>query len=265
MKNVTFSEKNDIEKILASCDVTPDNVNCVISSLSKYNFHVLHMDDKVNFDFISKWLKKHYDRYIETEFFDIINSKIAAAHKYNLLESDSLVVYQSELDAISSVNDIKTEKILFTVLCVAKLQKNIFGYKNGKYKFKLTNLFKLARVHIPSVDREMFMHNLYKLGFIDAPYRNNDDSRWVTFMSDDEDKNVVLTINEIDFDELAYVYLNWKNNGQGYSRCQICNRLIKQSKTKPRKYCEECAKNIITKQKRLWAEKNRKNITKQNN
>ena len=39
---------------------------------------------------------------------------------------------------------------------------------------------------------------------------------------------------------------------------------MKQSKTKPKKYCEECAKVVLTEQKRLWAEKNRKNLTRQN-
>jgi hypothetical protein len=40
--------------------------------------------------------------------------------------------------------------------------------------------------------------------------------------------------------------------------------MIKQSKTKPRKYCEECGKEVLTEQKRLWAEKSRKNLTQQN-
>ena len=39
---------------------------------------------------------------------------------------------------------------------------------------------------------------------------------------------------------------------------------MKQSKTKPRKYCEDCAKEVQTEQKRVWAEKNRKNLTRQN-
>lgn len=247
MKNVTFSEKNDIERVISSGEVTQDNVGRVISSFAKYNFSILHMDDDANFNTISKWLKKHYNGYVETEFFDIIRGKIDAAHKYNLLESRDLVVYKSELDTIVNTNDIKIEKVLFAVLCVAKLQKNILGYQNGKYVFSLTNIFKLARVHIRSTEREMFMHQLHKLGFIDAPYRNNDDSRWVTFMSDGTDDEAVLTINAIDFQELAFVYEQWKDGG-GFTRCKRCGRLMKNkkkdltSKAKNiKKYCELCA------------------------
>ena len=82
------------------------------------------------------------------------------------------------------------------------------------------------------------------------------------FINNDDD--VVLNLSEVDCQELAYVYLNWKNHGAGYTRCQRCNRLMKQSKTKPKKYCEDCAKEVQTEQKRLWAEKNRKNLTLQN-
>lgn len=264
MKKVTFSEKKDIEKILTSGDVTQDNVVHVISSIAKYNFSVKNMSDEENYLYIKNWLKIHYLYYVETELYGIIQQKINAAHTYNLLESDDLIVYQRELDVILSSGDIRTEKVLFTLLCVAKLQKNIFGYKDGKYKFALTNIFKLARVHIPSTERNKFMHDLLNKGYINAPFRVADEQRYVTFMSDGENDVEVIKVNEFDFDELAYVYLNWKNEGKGFTRCQKCNKLIKQSKTKPRKYCELCAEEVVTEQKRLWAEKNRKNLTQQN-
>jgi uncharacterized OB-fold protein len=38
------------------------------------------------------------------------------------------------------------------------------------------------------------------------------------------------------------VYEDWKSQGRNFDRCEKCGRLIKKSKTKPRKYCEECAK-----------------------
>lgn len=264
MKNVTFSERRDIEKVLSSGEVTQDNIVYVISSLAKYNFSVKNMTDDENYKYIKDWLKIHYQYYVETELYHTIQQKISAAHTYNLLESDELIIYQSELDTILSSKDIRSEKVLFTLLCVAKLQKNIFGYQNGKYKFALTNIFKLARVHIPSVDRNNFMHNLFNNGYINAPFKVDDEQRYITFMSDGQDDIEVLKVNEFDFNELAFVYENWKNDGAGFTRCQKCNRLIKQSKTKPRKYCEDCAKDILAEQKRSWAEKNRKNLTLQN-
>lgn len=259
MKSVIFNERRDIENIINSGEVTQDTVNKVISSMAKYNLYIKNLSDEENYCDISEWLKINYCLYIETEFDSIIRQKIKSAHKYGLLYSDDIQIYQKELDVILSSKDIRTEKILFVLLCIAKLQRNMFGYKNGKYKFALTNIFKLARVHIPSADRGTFMHNLLEENYISAPFINDDNSRWVNFIC--EEGNPIITVTESDFNELAFVYLNWKNNG-GYTRCEKCNRLIKQSKTKPKKYCEECVKVVLTEQKRLWAEKNRKNLHK---
>lgn len=268
MRNVIFSEKKDIEKILSSGEVTQDNVVRIISSLAKYNFSIKNMNDTENYEYINNWLQIHYRHYVETELYSIIKQKVDAAHTYKLLESDDLIIYQSELDTIVSTDDIKIEKILFVLLCVAKLQKNIFGYQNGKYKFSLTNIFKLARVHIPSKDRNNFMHNLLKKGYINAPFRVADEQRYITFMSNEEHENGVIRVNEGDFDELAYIYLNWKNDGHGYTRCKKCNRLIKQSKTKPKKYCEECAKEVekdnVRERVRRYRERCNENLTPQN-
>lgn len=261
MKNIIFDERRDIEQIMSSGRVTLEMVDRVIMSMAKYNLWVNEMDDEENKSNICQWLEKHYSAYVETEYDPIINNKIKLAHQYNLIVCDDLLIYQSELDIISQLNNVRMEKVLFALLCVAKLQRNMFGYRNGKYQLSLTNIFKLARVHIQSTKRDLFMHELLKQGFISAPYTVDGEERWIHYIC--EDGEPVLKINEADFEELAYVYLNWKNKS-GYTRCQQCNRFIKQSKTKPKKYCEECAKTVVTEQKRLWAEKSRKNLTQQN-
>jgi hypothetical protein len=222
------------------------------------------MSDEDNYLYIKNWLSIHYQYYVETELYNVITQKVAAAHDYDLLESDSLVVYQSELDTILASGDIKVEKILFTVLCIAKLQKNIFGYQNGKYKYALTNIFKLARVHIPSTDRNKFMHTLLDKGYINAPFKVDDEQRYVTFMSDGVNDEEIIIVPDGDFDELAFVYEDWKSKGEKFTRCEMCGRLIKKSKTKPKKYCEECARESHLESKRLSEQRRRDKIRGQN-
>ena len=122
----------------------------------------------------------------------------------------------------------------------------------------------MARVHIPSTDRNKFLHELLNKGYINAPFKVDDEQRYITFMSDGNDDVEVLRVNECDFDELAFVYMNWKSDGVGFTRCEICNRLIKQSKTKPKKYCEECAHSTHLESKRLSEQKRRDKIRGQN-
>jgi hypothetical protein len=55
----------------------------------------------------------------------------------------------------------------------------------------------------------------------------------------DEDSEVVMTLNEDDYKELAYTYLNYKNGG--YKHCKGCGKLFKMHKSEPgRLYCKEC-------------------------
>lgn len=262
MRKMTFSEKRDIESVLASGEVTQDNVVCVISSMTKYNLSICEMSDEQNYMCVSTWLKAHYKNYVETELHSVIQQKIKAAHTYGLLESDDLIIYQSELDKIIASGDIRREKVLFTVLCVAKLQKNVFGYRNSKYKLALTNIFKLARVHIPSVERGNFVHELLSAGYINPPFEVDKEHRYVTFMSDGVDDVEVIRVNEFDFDELAYVYESWKSGGAGFTRCERCNRLMQQGKTKPRKYCRECAAEIEKQNSKERVRQFRANVTK---
>ena len=72
MKNITFSEKRDIERILSAGDVTQDNVVRIVSSLAKYNLSIRHMEDEENYEYIKHWLKMHYQYYVETELYSII-------------------------------------------------------------------------------------------------------------------------------------------------------------------------------------------------
>jgi hypothetical protein len=63
--------------------------------------------------------------------------------------------------------------------------------------------------------------------------KNDDASKRIDYISDDEEDVVVLELDESNYYELAYTYLNWKNNG-GYKKCRKCGRLFR-VKTGPMK------------------------------
>ena len=114
------------------------------------------------------------------------------------------------------------------------------------------------------IDFEYFYATLYDKGILKKNNSPVSTIQIVAFVSHNEEDKIVFELQEVDYLELAYAYLSWKSDGKGYDRCQKCNRLMRQSKTKPRKYCEECAKVVLCEQKRLWAEKNRKNLSSEN-
>lgn len=208
-----------------------------------------------------QWLKEHHNNFDESGYSNVISDAIKGAAKYPFYIIDHIKITQSELEIISSMDNLRAEKMLFVLLCMAKQQSMANGFVNGLVKYSITDLCKSARVSVPADDREYILYEIVKRGLLGYPKKNNTQCLIVNFINTDE---VELELDETDCQELAYIYLNWKNNGDGYARCQMCNRIMKQSKTKPKKYCEECAKNVQREQKRLWAEKSRKNLTQQN-
>ena len=233
-----------------------------IGYITRYLLNVENESDDEIYKNSVEWMQKYHNNFEESCYSNLISDAINRAHKQPFYNIDCIKITQSELDIISSLNNLRAEKVLFVLLCMAKQQSISMGFTNGLVKYSITDLCKMARISVPAEDREYILYNIIQHGFLNYPKKNNTKCLFVTFIDDIGEP--VLNLDEIDCKELAYVYLSWKNDGKGYTRCQKCNRLMKQSKTKPKKYCEECAKMVLTEQKRVWAEKNRKNLTQQN-
>ena len=242
-----------------------DNIKSVVGKIgyiTRYNLYALEYSDEDNYKYTIEWMKNNHSNFDESYYSNLVSDAIKRAHKTPFYHLENIKITQFELDSISSLDNLRAEKVLFVLLCMAKQQRVTSGFTNGLVRYSLTELCKLARISVPADDREYILYNILQKNLISCPKKN--DTKCLIVNCIDDNSDVVLELDEIDCQELAYVYLKWKNEGKGYTRCQKCNRLIKQSKTKPRKYCEECAENVITEQKRLWAEKNRKNLTQQN-
>lgn len=209
---------------------------------------VRQTDDEVYKNTVA-WMREHHNTFDESYYSNLISDAIKQAHKYSFYNIENIKITKTELDIISSLDNLRAEKVLFVLLCMAKQQSVANGFTNGLVKYSITELCKMARISVPADDREYILYDIVQRGFLGYPKKNNTQCLIINFINDEDE--VVLTLDETDCQELAYVYLSWKNNGKGYTRCQRCNKLIKQSKTKPRKYCEECGKEST---KESWKE-----------
>lgn len=210
-----------------------------IRYVTRYLVHSEGQNDEDVYKNTVTWMMKYHSNFDESCYSNVISDAIKKAHQYPFYIIDSISITQSELDVISSLDNLRAEKVLFVLLCMAKQQKLSNGFTNGLVKYSITELCKLARVSVPAEDREYILYEIVKRGLLGYPKKNDTQCLIVNFMSLDD---VVLELSETDCQELAYVYLSWKNGGQGYTRCQRCNKLMKQSKTRPKKYCEDCGK-----------------------
>ena len=237
MINFNFDDKTDIERKILDNYANQENPEETIRDLARYNYHVLGMQKEENYDAILAYMTKNCKDFYEEQYFKIIYRNIASAKKYKFRNVEPVIVTQSEIDKIASLNDIRKEKLAFVLLAVAKYYNSVSSDNNNRMYISMSDLFKLARVSIPSKERASYMRFAYDEGILVEHTFVGTNLKIVDFV--DDCNEAVLTLVEDDYKELAYTYLNYKNGG--YKHCNHCGKLFKMRKREPaRLYCKEC-------------------------
>lgn len=232
-KDVLMGQRDDVKSIRQKIDL-----------IARYNHHVLYKNSEDSYSSIIKWLEKHHDIFSEHGYSNIISDCIKKAIKKQFYNVDSVKITQKEMNIIAEQNNLRYEKILFVLLCMAKVQRDAYGFDSGLISYNITELFKMARVSVPVDERENILHEFLKLGLIGLPIKNDTKCLFIKFIDDMED-NVVLELNEQDCGELAYAYLKYTEKGK-ITRCSRCGKLIKKSQKfgEMCKGCQDSPSNI---------------------
>ena len=244
MKEYIFNEKEYIENIMNSKQIDLTNPTNTIRKLARYNFYVNGYKKSKNYSAIVDYMTKNFKDFSEMTYQKAIDGCINDVDKTPFKNIESVKITKSELDRISSLDDIKKQKLAFVLLCTAKYRDEYNPNNCHKTDISVTDLYKMARVVLPCSERNIYLHFLITDGLVESHNNSKTKNKKLLFVSEDDNDEVVLELKEIDFKELAYVYMCWKNNGEGFTKCQRCGKTVKQSKTRPKKYCEECAEIV---------------------
>lgn len=226
-----FDEEKYVKSLLLGKNKDIKSAIKKIGYITRYNAQVLGKDESKNYNSTVAWMTKHQDNFDESSYSNVISKAVKNAKKRKLYKIDDIIVTKSELGKIQSLDNIRAEKILFVLVCMAKQQAKIMdcygslaNFTEGLVRYTVTELCKMARVSVPADDREYILHYILTQGLISCPKRNDTKCLWVNFI--DKDGEEALRLNEIDCQELAYVYLNWKGK-EKFKRCTRCGRLMK--------------------------------------
>lgn len=232
-KDVLTGKRDDVKSIKQKIDL-----------ISRYNYHVLNKDSSDNYSSLVKWLEKHHDIFSEQGYSNIISDCIKKVAKKPFYNIDYVKITKKEMAIITAQDNLRYEKILFVLLCMAKVQKISYGFDNGLISYNITDVFKTARVSVPVDEREKILHEFLKLELIGLPLKNDTKCLFVKFL-DESEEDVVLELNEQDCCELAYAYLKYTGNGK-IARCSKCGKLIKKSQKFGEicKGCQESTANV---------------------
>lgn len=248
---VILDEEKYAKKIIETGEVG-NKPTSTLFLLSKYFRQKMEYGEKKTEKELNQFMANNYKNYIPAQWEDVIEDIAKKGKKYKLQKIDYIGITQKELDNISKVCNLKYEKLLFTMLCYAKLYNYLSETNNGWVNTDIKELYKVARVTVKyRNDKFLYLNDLEATGLISFSNKNDNLNMKVNFV--DTSTDYIIKID--DFRELGYIYQRHTGNGQ-FSNCKECGRIIKKTNNKCL-YCNECKTLVSTRQKRDWDLKNR--------
>ena len=243
--SVVLNEVKQAEYIIEKGEVG-NKPTSTLFLLGKYYRLKENLDKEHTFNKLNEFMENNYKNYNSALWEDIIEDISKKANKYSLREITSIGITQQELNEISEINNLKCQKLLFTMLCYAKLYNLISENNNGWINTDIKEIFRVAQVSVKyRNDKFLYLNDLERTGLISFSSKNDNLNIRVNFVN----INGVFVINIDDFRELGYEYLNYIKKGR-FIRCTECNRLVKKKSKHDysTKYCSECAKKKFNEQ-----------------
>ena len=99
-EDLYFGKNNEVKSVTAK-----------IGYVTRYQLHVLGYNDQDNYIYTVKWMNKHHDNFDESCYSKLVTSAVKKAHKRPFFNVEDLIITKSELDIISSLNNLREEKI----------------------------------------------------------------------------------------------------------------------------------------------------------
>lgn len=261
--NYYFNTQRKIDAVLNE-PINKVTMPSILFNLVWSAYYNISTNEKDIVDYIQDWMKERTDIFHLSAYAKSIKGYIKKMKTMPWRDlTDTVKIRKSELDYIMSFNDIKKEKLLFCYLAIAKFKDMSRERPTHWEDEDDITVFKMAKVPIPAKDRDYFIHELINgepKALISMNYKNDDTSKRIDYVSDDENDPVVLELDESNYYELAFTYLNWKENG-GYKKCKCCGRLFRvkgdmigkqvtsNKKSNNALYCRYCSKQYEPKYK----------------
>lgn len=234
---VVLNEVKQAEHIIEKGEVG-NKPTSTLFLLGKYYRIKENLDKEQTFNKLNEFMEHNFKNYNSALWEDIIEDICKKANKYSLREINSIGITQKELDIISDIDNLKYQKLLFTMLCYAKLYNLISENNNGWINADIKEIFKVARVSVKyRNDKFLYLNDIEKTGLISFSNKNDNLNIRVNFV--DMDGKSILDVD--DFRELGYEYLSYIGNGK-FIRCKKCGILIKKNSKHDAstKYCKAC-------------------------
>lgn len=234
MNEYTYAENLLNKQDLKASDLG-SKPSSTLNLLARYYREVGKDNDEIKellSDFLHRCLK---DKYKESKWIDSIFYQVVKSKKYTLKKVDKVAITKPEMEIVQSVKGKSRQKVLFTLLVLAKYYNAVSDKNNNWTNLEYKKIFKLANVQLSIQNQALLINDLYNCGFVNVSRNVGKPNIQVNFV--DNESDVVLTITQLK--DLGKEYLLFC--GEDYIRCQKCGSIIKNYKNN-NKYCKDCGK-----------------------
>ena len=215
--NIILNEVEEAKRRIQENELG-DRYTETISLIARYYRQIDGLDEKETIGRIDGFMRQNCEMYNPIKWRGVIAKCVKEAKKYKMVQIENVGITQQELDIISSMDERRLRKLLFTLICLAKFYNKRSGTANDWVSTEYKDIFRMAHLFVD--------HENEPLWLID------------------------------DFRDLGNEYV-FRTEGADLMKCESCGLVVKK-KCNVHKYCTECYEKNHSNQKRTWKMNNRK-------
>lgn len=166
-----------------------------------------------------------------------IESALRQAGKGELVQIDYIGITQNELDIIAAYPTKLGQRLLFTMLCIAKYTHTRCPSKEFWVNVEQREVFSRANITMNVHRQNLLLGSLIHSGHLGMSCIVDNGNMYVNFVDTDGEPAVKVR----DMRNLGNQYLRLTE--QGYFECQCCGLVVRR-RSPGNKYCADCASDM---------------------
>ena len=247
---IILNERKKAKEYLETKEV--DNVVQCSSILIRYFYSPITTDAEI-YTIVDGFLKQSFIGYKSENWKSLIEYQIKNLKNRKLVEIDYIPVLRKELERIQSLENIRLEKLAFTLLIIAKYYNYINDNNNNWTNKDFKTIFKLADINVTKSKQCMLISELKEKDMIALSRKVDNLNLNVKYICDDIEDIIFYVTN---MNDLGNQYIMNVKKDNSYKQCKNCGRIIKIVKNK--KYCKNCSIEVKKNTQKEWIRNKRK-------
>ena len=152
-----------------------------------------------------------------------IDRQVSNADKYELIDISGISITRAEIDKIQQIDGKLLQRLMFTMLCLAKYGNAVNPKNNNWVNKKDKEIFSLANISLTTKRQSLMINDLWTMQYIG--FSRVVDNININVKIIDDSSPTVLYIS--DFRNLGNQYMRYC--GEKYIECECCGKVVKEN------------------------------------